>query len=222
MTNTNQVVSFLGKTYAQSVVPGLPAGTIPLDGLTNPDLARLYNLISSNLGRGRVKRFSDARAGVRRTWALLLDYEKETGEEEPVVEEGKTQSAPADPAPEKEAPAPKKAPKKQGERRKSDRWRKPKHTDPAKVCWKPRAGTKQDKAYQLLTQPGGIDVDEFCRRMSALDKSGKNTTEWCDPRYLWGALSYLFVTQKGYGLDFDGRIIRLLIAKEERSSGDRD
>lgn len=105
--------------------------------------------------------------------------------------------------------------KASGEGSKVERWRTPKRREPSKRCYMPRPGSKQDTAYKLLTQKGGIRVEDFCTQMSALDTSGKNTTEWKEPGTIWGGLNYLFVTQKGYGLNFDGERIELLIGAEE-------
>lgn len=238
MTKT---ITFAGKQYAQTGYVGKPQNVIALDDstVTSPGLLELYNLVSSNLGRGRVKRFADLNSARRRTWAILEEYQQTVEAEEA------SQKAPEVPAPKpnetpvngsgtklgntgkdafkvelsekdrasiKQEAADRKA---SGEGSKVERWRTPKRREPSKRCYMPRPGSKQDVAYKLLTQEGGIRVEDFCAQMSALDTSGKNTTEWKEPGTIWGGLNYLFVTQKGYGLEFDGKRIRLLKGVEE-------
>lgn len=79
------IITFQNKAYT-----GPDAGVVQghvdfeLDKMSVPNLLTLYNLVSSNLGKGRVNRFSDSKAAVRRTWAVLQEYAKdfEASEEE--------------------------------------------------------------------------------------------------------------------------------------------
>lgn len=221
MTKT---IAFGGKQYAQTGYVGKPQNVIALDDptVTSPGLLEVYNLVSANLGRGRVKRFADLNSARRRTWAILEEYDTQ----------GPAGTDTSAPAPKKETAKPKgekvqlteadKASIKQeaADRKATasttvERWRTPKRREPSKRCYMPRPGSKQDTAYKLLTQEGGIRVEDLCTEMSKLDTVGKNSTEWKEPGTIWGSLNYLFVTQKGYGLDFDGERIKLLIGKEE-------
>lgn len=237
---TKTTIEFAGKSY-RAVTSRDPKNENEFiqTGIAGPDLAELsgaqllelHNLVSSNLGRGRVKRFSDTRAAVRRTWAILEEYDagepaaadlkpnetliNESGSK--LVNTGKdafkVELSKEDKAAIKQEAADRKAAAASSPP--VERWRTPKRRDPSKRCYMPRPGSKQDKAYQLLTQEGGIRVEDFCKKMASLDKDGKNSTEWREPGTIWGGLNYLFVTQKGYGLEFDGERIRLLKGKEE-------
>lgn len=102
---------------------------------------------------------------------------------------------------------------------KAARWRKPKTTQPSKVAYRPRAGSLQDRMYKLLTQIGpqgerGVTVEEFCADMEA---AGAAPT-MLKHEQTWSNLGYLFVSQKGYGLEFDGMRIWLLVPKDERDA----
>lgn len=230
MTKT---IAFAAKRYMldnpQGFEPGL-GDVIAVAQMTGAQLLELYNLVSSNLGRGRVKRFSDTKAAIRRTWAILEEYDAQgpagaetKPNETPVNDSGtklvntgkdafKVELSEKDRASINQEAADRKA---QKPATKVERWRTPKRREPSKRCYMPRPGSKQDQAYQLLTQEGGIRVEDFCSAMAALDKDGKNSTEWREPGTIWGGLNYLFVTQKGYGLEFDGERIRLLKGAEE-------
>jgi hypothetical protein len=99
------------------------------------------------------------------------------------------------------------------------RWRKPKKTPASKVAYRPRAGSLQERMYTLLTQCGpdgerGITVEEFCDFMA---KAGAKPT-MTKHEQTWSNLGYLFVSLRGYGLEFDGSRIWLLVPKEERDA----
>lgn len=225
-----------------------------VEHLSGPELVELYNLVSANLGRGRVKRFASQPSGVERTWKLLEEYaatgskeieeapapkvktakqkgRAQTGDE--LLKEkgavthdeffgevpGYTDTPPVSvlvPADKPKAPKVEDKAAAAAPATKVERWRTPKSRPASKICYKPRPGSKQAKAYELLTQDESILVEDFCSEMSKLDTSGKNSTEWKEPGTIWGGLNYLFVTQKGYGLEFDGERIRLIIGEEER------
>lgn len=93
------------------------------------------------------------------------------------------------------------------------RWARPKDERPAKIAYKPRPGSSQAQMYDLLTQPGGIDINKFC---AAMVKAGIKDKTLHTPPSVWSCLRYLFVTSKGYGLSFDGTHIQLLVPKDER------
>ena len=97
----------------------------------------------------------------------------------------------------------------------SNIWRRPKHENPSKIAYRPEDGTVQAGLYALLTQPGGITMDAYCAAAQALKT--KDRTLFTPPA-VWGALRYLFVTTRGYGLDFDGTVLKLLVPNDERQS----
>lgn len=231
MTKT---VNFNRITYALAPFVGAAANIAFIGGqsdrtLTGPQLLDLYNLVSANLGKGRVKRFADRKAAEKRTWAILEEYDaaftdaageppagrSETEAKQKAAAKPKAQAAQLSKEDKAQVKAEAKDRKASASTAAGERWRTPKRREPSKRCYMPRPGSKQDVAYQLLTQEGGIRVEDLCKKMAALDKSGKNTTEWKEPGTIWGSLNYLFVTQKGYGLEFDGERIRLLKGKEE-------
>lgn len=95
----------------------------------------------------------------------------------------------------------------------SDRWRRVKREEPQKVAYRPLPGSVQDGLYQLLTASPALTMEEYCARASELNTSDR--TLFVAPQ-VWGALRYLFVTKRGYGLDFDGTHIRLIVPADER------
>lgn len=219
---TAKTITFAGKTYAETGYVGKPQNVIALDDptVTSPGLLEVYNLVSSNLGRGRVKRFADLASARRRTWAILEEYDAQGpagAEEAPKKAASKPKAEPVQLSKEEKASIKQEAADRKASTSTTtvERWRTPKRREPSKRCYMPRPGSKQDVAYKLLTQEGGIRVEDLCTEMSKLDKAGKNSTEWKEPGTIWGSLNYLFVTQKGYGLDFDGERIRLLVGKDE-------
>lgn len=67
-------VKFLKNTYAIKAVRDVPNAVI-LDSLSTPQLATLFSEVASNLGKKGVNRFADKESAVRRTWAVLCEYE---------------------------------------------------------------------------------------------------------------------------------------------------
>ena len=96
---------------------------------------------------------------------------------------------------------------------KPERWRRPKRCEPGPVAYKPRAGSKQAVMYDLLTLAPRVSLERVCETMLA---HGGSERSWV-PEKVWGELSFVLATQKGYGLDFDGTTIQLLIPADERS-----
>jgi hypothetical protein len=72
---TKRTIKFLGDNYAEPSTVATDGSTILVGKLSGAELVDLYNLVSSNLGRGRVKRFADTKTGVKRTWAILQEYD---------------------------------------------------------------------------------------------------------------------------------------------------
>lgn len=101
---------------------------------------------------------------------------------------------------------------------KTPRWRKPKKVAPAKVAYRPRAGSLQHRMYQMLTRESehgfGCTVEEFCEDQR---QAGAAPT-MLKLEQTWSNLGYLFVSQKGYGLEFDGERIWLLVPADERDA----
>lgn len=95
-----------------------------------------------------------------------------------------------------------------------ERWRRPKRVAPGKVAYRPRPGSLQQAMYDLLTQEGGVTVEAFCAEMERLGAKPTMTKL----AQTWSNLGYLFVTLKGYGLEFDGQVIKLLVPADERAA----
>jgi hypothetical protein len=76
------IINFLGKGYLGPNA-GIVQGHVDqeLDRMSGAELLTLYNLVSANLGRGRVNRFADVKTAIKRTWAILQDFAKQTDEE---------------------------------------------------------------------------------------------------------------------------------------------
>lgn len=259
------IVKFAGKSYVGSKA-GVPTqeavNLTALDAMSMAGLVELYNLVSSNLGRGWVKRFADTKAAIRRTWAILQEYDaqpdddfqmseeelaKQTGRpkaEAPVLAEVgngsavvqdtsqpnafKVQLSDAD----KAQIAAEGAARKPAELPKSEQllqaaaaartapsgrgnvWRRVKREEPSKIAYKPRPGTLQGQMYDGLTRDGGISMEDFC---DLVEKSGSKDKMMYTPSGVWGGLRYLFVTLRGYGLDFDGKMLKLLVPADERA-----
>lgn len=120
------------------------AGAQALDEMTGPELKSLHNLVASNLGEPEVRRFSDNKAAVKRTQAILERYA--AGDK---ADAGKPAAAPA-PKP-ATPPAGKKERKKRGMR----------FVFPAEKEIKPvREGTARAKALAVLTQANGGTFEE--------------------------------------------------------------
>lgn len=280
-----KIITFLGKSYAEAPFIGIPEGTLTMTGMMGVDLLAIYNLVSANLGAGRVKRFSDAKAAQRRTWARLSEfdalraaeaavtvadegqhddlqsepemqaYEKgsrptnqahpmepptvqlnsepgrlhRTGQE-PIKQHTATLSqadidqisseaasrkpATAQPLSEQLIAAAAAARKAPGT--KTELWRRPKHEKAAKVAYRPKDGTIQATMYGLLTRPGGILVEEFC---TIVEATGTRDKTLFTPSNVWAAMRYLYVASRGYGLDFDGQRLALIVPADERMTG---
>jgi hypothetical protein len=88
-------------------------------------------------------------------------------------------------------------------------WRKPKSVKPGRRAYLPRPGSKQARMYELV-KGEGTTPEAFADAMNALN-AGKWTAQT-----VWGSLTYLFCKLRGYGLEFDGTTIRLVIPKEEQ------
>jgi hypothetical protein len=254
---TVKTIKFAGNTYSEDLVPA--AGGVqakPLTGMNGGQLLELYNLVSSNLGRGRVKRFADTKSAIRRTWAILQEYavQPEEGAEiiepgDPRWDESKTHALVRDNGEtvtdtkgavtltdtDKAQVASEAADRKTDELPKSEQllqaaaaarrepttsrrgniWRRAKHEDAARTAYRPRPGSLQRVMYDALTREGGITMEDFC---DVVEKSGSRDKMMYNPSGVWGGLRYLFVTLRGYGLDFDGERLRLLVPKDERET----
>jgi hypothetical protein len=94
-------------------------------------------------------------------------------------------------------------------------WRRAKTIKPSKISYRPKAGSVQAQMYTLLTATPPVTIEAFCAAMPA---TGTKDKVFLTPPRAWSRLNYLFVTQKGYGLDFDGTHIRLLVPTDERDA----
>lgn len=95
---------------------------------------------------------------------------------------------------------------------KKPRWAASKSEPPGAKAYRPKPGTSQAQIYDLLTNPAGTDIEWFCSEMNKALKQG--TSPWT-PSNAWSGLRYLFCHLKGYGLKFDGRLLWLIVPKEE-------
>lgn len=241
---TKQTIKFGDSLYSEDLVPSF--GGVqpkPLAGMNGGQLLELYNLVSSNLGRGRVKRFADTKTAVRRTWGILQDYvqtvESERAEylarqfsklpedirkdvtsgavplEAAVNEFERQQTQVEKPQPKSEALLQQIAAARQEPAPKAELWRRPKHENPAKTAYRPRPGSLQATMYDLLVTPGGIQVETFC---AAVKATGTKDKTLFTPSNVWAAMRYLYAANRGYGLDFDGERLQLIVPKDERES----
>ncbi|MBW2636287.1 MAG: hypothetical protein JRC86_01960 [Deltaproteobacteria bacterium] len=71
--STNNI-KFNEKTYAVSVILA-KGNAIALEEMSAPDLAKVHNLAAEILEVKGVKRFSDHKSAVRRTWIMLEAYD---------------------------------------------------------------------------------------------------------------------------------------------------
>lgn len=94
------------------------------------------------------------------------------------------------------------------------RWRKPKKVAPSKIAYRPKPNSLQQQMYNMLTAPGGVTVEAFCAAMEAAGAKPTMTR----PEQTWSNLGYLFVSLRGYGLEFDGQRIWLLVPADERDA----
>ena len=94
-----------------------------------------------------------------------------------------------------------------------ERWRQPKKWPAGKTAYRPRPGSLQAEAYALLTQPGGILVEAFSDAMKAKCKPG--VKNW-DLTVLWSNITYTLCSGHGYGAEFDGARVWLIVPRDER------
>lgn len=143
--------NFNGKTYVESQTPGLPLPTdqVAIDQMSGADLVSTFNLVSANLGKGRVKRFADTAAGRRRLLGILTEYEQANSQDE---QETAPPPPPAKPGSEPAPPPASDPPKQRAERKK----RGMRFVFPAEKEIKPvREGTARAKALAILLRDGG-------------------------------------------------------------------
>jgi len=226
----SKIISFPqgGTAYIQTTLEGLTleekrarGNVTALDCLTGPQLVDLHNLIAANIGQGRVKRFADAKTAVRRTWAMLEAYEAEVKAEASTLDEfhAKHQAMHA-PKVTTSVSNPPNIPNTDRVKasisnpsNKPPRWARPKHEAAGRIAYRPKDGSIQYVMYMSLTRQGGTPMEEFCAIMR---DSGTRDKTLYTPPMVWSALRYLFVDRRGYGLDFDGQRLSLLVPKDER------
>lgn len=203
-----------------------------LSNMTGTQLVRMYNELQFELGSdAEVARFADTKSAIRRTWAKLVEYAQAKPETQmkgsvkaadaphPAIK-SITSTQPAAPAKERlkasAAAAVKAKPVTAPATEKKAVWRRAKNENAGKTAYRPEAGTVQAQLYDILTrEPGGILMEDYC---AAAQKVKTKDATLFTPSSVWGALRYLFVTNRGYGLDFDGAKLKLLVPTDERQS----
>lgn len=177
------------------------------DKFSNPELVQGYNSVAElepEIFR-QVNRFTSKTIGLQRVNSMcvrvenLLDY----GEKVNVTVVGS-----------------KPVPKPTIVRRK-ERWRREKYTPPGPVSYAPRKGSLQEKMVKILTKHRkgelvGVTAEKFCADTNEFSglRADKNVL-WA-PSNMWSQLNYLFVTQKGYGMRFNGTHIMLIESEQHR------
>jgi len=101
-----------------------------------------------------------------------------------------------------------------------ERWRREKYTAPGKTSYAPRKNSLQEKMMKLLTRTRsgnlvGVTAEKFCEDTNAFSPNAN--VKWT-PSNMWSQLNYLFVSQKGYGLKFNGTHIMLIEAEDHRAA----
>lgn len=71
---TNRSIQFNSVNYVKEPFFGMPAGAVSVAAMMGPDALELYNMVASNLGKSRVKRFADLKTAARRTWEVLTEW----------------------------------------------------------------------------------------------------------------------------------------------------
>lgn len=71
------MIKFGNKTYALTRTAAENSADAFLDQMTGPELVSLFRLVKSNLGEEvRTTRFSDTKAGIKRTWEALQQFDQ--------------------------------------------------------------------------------------------------------------------------------------------------
>lgn len=204
----SKIITFLGHQYAAEPFVGATEDVIFVGGqsdrtMTGPQLLDLFNLVSANLGKGRVNRFSDRKAAEKRTWGILETFEAEAATEgkvelspadkKQITEEAQARKGGSKPAAPK--PADKKARKPRGMR----------FVFPADKEIKPvREGTFRAKLVELFSTGKGATFDEA---MAATWGSKKDMDVETAKKTTYEGIRLLHY-YVGYGMkqDADGRI----------------
>lgn len=201
------MIKFLGTTYADTRSHAERDADKFLDEMTGPQLVELFRLVSSNLGEEtRTTRFSDTKAGVKRTWAALQrcdaanDQSLGTGDKPKVELTDADKRQIADEAESRQAPAPAPAPEKKTRKPRGMRF-----VFPAGDEIKPvREGTFRAKLVELFSKAPGATFEEA---MAATwgSKEGMDPEVAKKTCYEGIRLLHYYV---GYGMkqDADGRI----------------
>ena len=187
------------------------------DGLTGGQMVALYNATAAELNTGLnpVNRFATKEAAVKRLMANITDLwelRRETAK-------AKAKSVPAAKITANANAAAKKvreAKASTGPRK--ELWRRVKEEKVSKVAYRPKEGSVQDGLYKLLTKLEPMTMEAYCEGAKQLKT--RDATLFT-PAQVWGALRYLFVTKRGYGLKFDGTRIWLVVPADERAARQR-
>lgn len=141
-------IQFLDKTYALSAVSASMTDVV-LDSMKGSELVSLHNLIAENIEAKTVKRFSDHATAIKRTWAILEQYQEWAQAEDP---------------------EPVQAPKAPAKTRSS----KGVNIQPKERIFPCRQGSKQSILVDMLSRPSGATMEQL---QTALGKKGKPWTE---------------------------------------------
>lgn len=165
------------------------------DDVSGREILEAFNAIidrEPELG-APVARFSTKAAGIKRLNAIVVQLTalQKSGEgiNVPVIE------APTKPA---------------VDRMPSERWRSTKELKAGSKCYMPRPNSLQHKMYELLSGDG-CTPEAFAEMITA---NRPKSTKTFLPIETWATCGYLFHKQKGWGLEFDGTIIKLVPAAE--------
>jgi hypothetical protein len=197
---------------------GLVLVTKPEDlgQLTGGQMVDMYNAITRELNAAGssladVNRFATKDAGIKRLMANITDLWELRRE----VAKTKAKAVPAQKITASANAAAKAKAKTSGGSTK-ELWRKVKEEAPSKVAYRPKEGSVQDGLYKLLTKLEPMTMEAYCEGAKKLKT--RDATLFT-PAQVWGALRYLFVTKRGYGLKFDGTRIWLVVPADERAAG---
>lgn len=93
-------IHFMNRYYLLDSKGTTPANTTVLSERGPSELCMLHNMVAEAFDKKRaVNRFADKEAALRRTWKILEDYAKATGQQVAPVKEKKAKPEPKSPAP---------------------------------------------------------------------------------------------------------------------------
>lgn len=174
--------------------------------LTGPEVVSVFNAVVRAMPEMKwreVNRFSTREVGDNRLWGMFVclkaNIDAGTVEEVPPKPEPAKKEAKAKTA---KAPKKKREPKADGARtsRISD-----KELKPASKIYPVREGSMQEKCLNLISQRGGISVDDFVVEMN----KGPGKPKW-ERGNVWSSLRYILHAKHGYGISVKDEQLRLI------------